>query len=379
MKKYLIGILFALLSLAALGQSNGMEGTPQTPIQPGPSTSTTPANVTAAGATAAGSVSSLQAIANTINRTFGGGGEAGMMERFKSKGLAIASGLGVVAKALAGVLALVSLVWAVLIAMASNQSSIDAAVESIIFATITAFLLFNYPSIVNDVMTLAASVSSSVGIGGVGEAVSEFIRGFFFVFVDTVVKGISGLSFTDWVLKAADLIVGVLLMLIACFFAFTALIELIGVLLIGPVVVGLAIAVGPIFVACIASPYTRRWFDQWLNFLIGGAFLSVITLIVLTLLNAVVTVQITQDAGGSLAGQALAVALLGMGCAKIFAAIPGLADSLFPGRTGAGKAVVSSKDMGQAAKAVPAAAGAASSAGGAAKGAVVSAVTKFLK
>lgn len=316
----------------------------------------------------------LKAIGNMINSIFGGSGERGILEQFKTAGLRIASSTNAVALGLAGALGLVSILWVILLAMAKETSIMGGVVEEVIILSLIAFLLRSYSSIVGDVFSIADSIAQTVNGGGVGVAVTDFVQGFFFSFVGVVVNGVKGLSFKDWLFSSADLVVGVILILIACYYAFSALIELIGVLLIAPVVVGLALAFGPVFIACLASTYTRRWFDTWLNFLIGGAFLSVITLVILTLINQVIISKILDLGTASLAGSALAIAIIGVGCSKVFSAIPALADAMLPGRTGGGSGSTSSSGFMSAPS--KAAAGATSAVKGASKsvGAAVSSI-----
>lgn len=297
-----------------------------------------------------GNAQSLTVIQSVIENLFGSG-SGNLLEKFVASGLTIASGLNSVALPLAGALALASMLWHIMLAMANRKSATDAAIEGILFAVLTAFLIAQYASIVTSVVGFGQTILTSTGFN-LGQAVTNFMNGFLAKFIDVIVKGFEAFGSVNWFLGATDILFGVALMVLACFFAFMAMIELVGVLLIGPVVLGLAIAIGPIFIACLASTFTRRWFNQWFNFLINGAVLSAITVIVLTLLTQVVTLGIGTIGQGSVSGQAIAMALIAVGSAKIFSSIPGFADSILPGRTGAGSAVTSADGLGNAAVSV---------------------------
>ncbi|ABM39512.1 type IV secretion system protein [Polaromonas naphthalenivorans] len=339
-----IGFLLSLMACFSFAQD---------PVSiPAPVSAALAAN-TPAAVKDSGNAQSLTVIQTVIENLFGksNSGES-LIKRFTGSGLTIAGSLtSTVALPLAGALALASMLWHIMLAMANRKSPTDAAIEGILFAVLTAFLISQYASIVRDVVKFGDMVITATG-GTVGESVTNFMTGFLVKFIDVIVKGFSAFSITSWLTGSADMLFGVALMVLACFFAFTAMIELVGVLLMGPVVVGLAIAIGPIFIACLASTFTRRWFNQWFNFLVGGAFLTAVTVIVLKLLTEVVTAGVGAIGEGSVSGQALAMAMIAVGTAKIFAAIPNFADSILPGRTGAGQAVTSGDGLGNSAVAV---------------------------
>ncbi|UUZ66554.1 type IV secretion system protein (plasmid) [Polaromonas sp. P1-6] len=217
---------------------------------------------------------------------------------------------------------------------------------------VTAALLQMFPVILNDIIGLgnyvAASISGSGTAGGaLGKAAHDFIAAFLAKFVDVVVKSIQnmGTGVLDFFSAPMDMVASLFFLVVACYFAFGALLELVGVVLVGPVVIGIAVALSPLFIATLASHWTRRWFDQWFNFLINGAMLTAMVVLVLTLLTGVVAATIGTTATSFQVGEALGLALLAAGMGKIFAAIPSFADALLPGRTSAGAALNSREKL----------------------------------
>ena len=271
------------------------------------------------------------------------------------------------ARIIAGSLALATILWIIVISLVKNESVLPGVTEELIYAIITAALLGWYAQIVNDIVGLGEWVLATTG-GSLRQAVVGFVDGMMAKIIDVIVKGFQNVvSLKGWLLGGAiDWAISILLLLVATYFMVIALLELIGVVLAGPVVIGIAVALGPLFIASFASQWTRRWFNQWINFFVNGAMLTAMVVVVLTLINNVVVRDIGLAPSGFLAGEALALALLAAGMGKIFSSIPSLADGLFPGRTGAGSASAGAKVFTSAPK--TAMSGAASTAQGVASG-----------
>lgn len=306
---------------------------------------------------------SLKAITKIVDAALG----ANLVAAFKNAGLGIAGGLMGGARIIAGSLALATILWIIVISLVKNESVLPGVTEELIYAIITAALLGWYAQIVNDIVGLGEWVLATTG-GSLRQAVVGFVDGMMAKIIDVIVKGFQNVvSLKGWLLGGAiDWAISILLLLVATYFMVIALLELIGVVLAGPVVIGIAVALGPLFIASFASQWTRRWFNQWINFFVNGAMLTAMVVVVLTLINNVVVRDIGLAPSGFLAGEALALALLAAGMGKIFSSIPSLADGLFPGRTGAGSASAGAKVFTSAPK--TAMSGAASTAQGVASG-----------
>jgi type IV secretory pathway VirB6-like protein len=319
-----------------------------------------------------GGLESLRSIGGYIQQVIG----IDLMARFLATALGISTTLMPAALVIGGALALATILWQVMVAMINKDSAMTAATEALLYASLAAALLTMYRSIVQDIVGLGTFIAGRVGSGGgnaLGSAAQGFIEAYLAKFVDIVVKSTENVSgVVSFFTSGIDMLASFFFMLIACWFAFGALIELIGVVIMGPLVVGIGVALGPLFVSTLASHWTRRWFDQWFNFLLNGAILTAIVVVVLTLLTGVIAATVGVGTGGFQTGEALGLALISAGMGKVFSSIPSFADALLPGRTSAGSALNSGKSSSPvpASKTVAsAAAGSAAPAAGAVAGA----------
>lgn len=284
-------------------------------------------------------VESLRLIAEIIDSVLG----KGAIDMFVSAAMPIASSLNGLAMGLAGTLALIALLWALLIAMINKKSAFSAMMEPVIFSLLTTMLLTNYAMIVGDVVGLGQKAIAATG-STVGTAFTKFISVFLESFINIFISVLDRFTFTwgvfSLVLEAAIALVG---LAAAGVLILIALKDIMAVFLTGPIALGIGVAVGPLFIATLPMPATRRWFDQWINFLINASMLTALAVIVMVLIqNAILTtVQGFMSGSTGTIGKVLAIAMIAASLSKVFQAIPSFADALFPGRTGAGSAMSS--------------------------------------
>lgn len=275
-------------------------------------------------------------IAPIINSVFG----QNIIFTFMAAGLSIAGRVNSLAMNIAGGLALIALLWSITMAMLNKDSPLVAAIEPIIFAILTLLLLRNYVTVVHDVVNLGQQVITLTG-SSVGEAVQSFANTFLRAFARMWVNASQRTTGINILAHSFDLFAAVVLLAIAAIMILIALKDVVGVFLIGPLALGLGVALGPLFVATIPSSYTRNWFNHWFNFLINAAMMTAISVVVMLLVNQFISqtiTQITASPDGSL-GKLIALALIAASMSKVFTAIPDFADGLMPGRTNAGKAI----------------------------------------
>lgn len=243
------------------------------------------------------------------------------------------------AKALAGVIGLLTIIWEAMMNMKDDKPVANGLIETVIYTALILFLLQTYPTIVGDFTYLGLQVlTTATGAGDIGVIVTQFITGFIgkiFTMIAGVWHGFTLATLTS----IPDAIFAALCSVAALIFAIMALVQIIEVALIGPVIFALGIVLGPLFIACLISSWTRSWFQSWINFMVNAACITAILGIVVTLVYKV-AVQgndlLTPGASNYLSSDALATALLAYIFGKIFSAVPGYADALLPGRTGAG-------------------------------------------
>jgi type IV secretory pathway VirB6-like protein len=277
-----------------------------------------------------------------------------LVNRFMAGGLQISAQMTEYAKILAGALLTVHILWQITMNMVNNKEILEGVIEDLVFGAVVVFLLYLYPVIVKDIVEFGQKIMDLGASGGIAEAVSKFIRALWGQMATIFKESISQLSswngFLDYLGKSIDMVIALFFSFFALILGALALAEVLSVVILGPVIIGLSIALGPLFVAMLATSWTRRWFDQWLNFFINGALLTAIMAILLSLISNVLLNQLSSSVwGSSLTGGALAMAILCLSLGKIISAVPSFADALLPGRTGAGSARTSGKDTVKAA------------------------------
>lgn len=264
------------------------------------------------------------------------------IERVKQAALSKAEATTTIALSLGGAIALLTLIWSVMILMLSRQSVVGATVEVLLYGLIAAALITQYSTLVDQIFSIAMSLLSAIGLD-VGSTLSEFLQSFFLplaaVFRRFGEDSAPWYSF-EFLKISLDMLGTLVLTAIVIVLLLSAIVSLLSVLLVGPIFFGVGIIFGPIMIATLVSSFTRQWFNQWLNFMIGSAFLTTVAIAVVSLLTGVIGVTAQRlGAGGSgllaMAGLVLLAATTG----KIFESVPAITDAIFPGRTGAGRAL----------------------------------------
>jgi type IV secretion system protein TrbL len=275
-----------------------------------------------------------------------------MLDQFVDGAIGIASGLTGPAKVLAGTLALISLIWGVTMAFINKKPPVNALVEAVIFAGLAALMIQNFTWVADGARHYAGEVMNGQSIAS---KAGEFVMTLFLSFgaiVENVLKSVVSIKS---LFNVTDALIAFVAVFVAIVFGFLSLVTLIGLALQGPFALGIGLSISPLIGATIANPYTRRWFDQWLNFMIGAAFLTAMVYVALTLLmTPLINIMQTVSSGQqtSLAGVAIQAAILMFFASKMLAAVPSIADSLFPGRTGAGSISSSAGDIAKSAASI---------------------------
>lgn len=272
-----------------------------------------------------------------------------------------ASGLRGLALSLTGALLLAYGLWAILLAMKDGKPVIDEVVERLIYGALIVFLINSYTIIVNDVLLLGNALIAKTGTT-FGQAIAAYIVTFVGTGIKLIIKALMGVFSLNIITSAASLLILLMFAGIALKMLLDSLIEVFTIALTGPVYFAVAVTLGPLFIATMASPWTIRWFDQWINFVINAGTLTALLVIVLvtitTFFSSIFQAAASADAAGNglaMAGQVIQYVALTAIAGKIIAQVPAMADGLLPGRTGAGGA---SKGAGASgAKALTSAAG----------------------
>lgn len=280
------------------------------------------------------------AFAGLINSTFG----QGFSDNVKNAAISMAAALVGPAKYLAGAIGLITLIWRVMLAMASKESVLNATLEVLIFGLIAALLIDNYEKVVNQVWDIANQAMEAVGLG-IGQTFAEFVTSFLAPIGDTFknwqklneAKGIWSSLFSE---STLDLLGSIIMTIAIIILLALAVIEIVGVFVMGPVFFAVGVVFAPLMIATIISGMTRKWFEQWFNYMVGSAFLTAVAVAVMKLLTLSIGGAVKNlGQGGSTTLALLGIVLLMGSAAKLFSAVPSITDAIFPGRTGAGAAI----------------------------------------
>lgn len=273
---------------------------------------------------------------------------AGFADAVKNSALGLAARTQTVAYSFAGILALISIFWKGMLTMLERKSIIAPVMEVLIYSSVAVAVIANYTVFVEQIWDIATALLNAIaGAGGVGAALGTYISTFFGA-VGTIFRSISdtwaSVGFWQATTMMMDMLGSVILLVGICIMMIMASVEIIGVFVMGPVFFAVGIVFGPIMIATLASDFTRKWFDQWLNFLISSAMLTTVAVTVLMLLSATAGAAASRIAatpgGGFLA--LIGLGILTMSLSKLFSAVPAITDAIFPGRTGAGSAIAPS-------------------------------------
>lgn len=271
-----------------------------------------------------------------------------ILDQFAAGATGIANRLKGTARVVAGSLALIALFWGVLMAFINKKPPVNALVEVAIFGGLSALMIENFVWVSDGARSYASEIMNN---GTIASKAGEFMKALFLSFGAIITKVLNSVGGLSSILDIGDALIAFVAVCVAIIFGFLSLVTLIGLALQGPFALGIGIAISPLIAATIANPYTRRWFDQWLNFMIGAAFLTALIWVGLDLLmTPIVNIMNTVASGdqASLAGSAIQAAILMFFASKMMGAVPNIADALFPGRTGTSAIASSAGDLAKA-------------------------------
>lgn len=275
---------------------------------------------------------SLEFIAPLINHVFG----RDTVQIFINAALSIANGLNSFAMQLAGVLAILSIIWGVTVAVSSQKSALPVLIEVVLLSALTFLLLSNYSVIVNDLVAIGQKVIEVSG-ASIGDAFQDFINTLIKTFMITFNASIEnrGSNF-EWMKMLVDRVIALVLMIFAFIVLMLSVKDLIGVLILGPVSIGVGVAVGPILLAGIPNGYTRQLAERWVNFMISSAMITAMVVLVLVLMKNTIMEVFVQVVGqnpesAGTTGKIVALAILIASMQQVFNKIPDMVNQLFPG------------------------------------------------
>ncbi|MCU6502327.1 type IV secretion system protein [Rugamonas sp. A1-17] len=265
------------------------------------------------------------------------------------KGLEVARKSVVWAKGLGASLALLYFVVEGIAFMTGKNSSLKASmVEVAVPVAFCSYLLFHYDTLIAEFCGQHGLLSYVREMGG--DPVDGFLT-FYGQILSAVVKSIgnAGTNYLstwsiahplDTVTALAELIITILFSLGVAIVALMGLAEMLGLVLIGPFLTAIGVALGPIFIACIVTPWTREYFTRWIGFVVSA---SLLTAIIGICINIAISLfdfyhfdrYTNQDEPTAMTMLLLLIILTTVN--SLISQAPGIASALVPGSTGASK------------------------------------------
>ena len=306
-------------------------------------------------------------------------------------GMGLADKSQVFALALGGGLALLYLLYQTFLLMAKRTNFVQMMFDIGVPCVIAGFLIQNYSSLFNNFVgpNMMGQVTS---LGGNNPLSATFnMYGTVFSVCSNVMENEFGLlsaatggpdsgfigtmkalmSLTNW----GEIGIILLEMLVVCIFVILCVLicldgvaEVVGLVLLGPFLIGVACAFGKIFIVFLVTPWTRTWFGNWLAFLIGGGMITAVMNVIMniagTMFGALIPAQLATEQTQAASGPAtmLEVVCILMAVNSLIKQTPQIASNLIGGFGGVGSADAVRKNAKIAAK------GSAKGAAGAAKG-----------
>lgn len=282
------------------------------------------------------------------------------------EGASIASAFKTGAMALGGILAVTYLLWAGLKLIADGSGNyLGLMVDVMVPIALAVGVISQYSSVVGGLQSIA-----QMGLNPSGGGLTTTIVSY----ANTILKAVGQADtaeqqtftcFSFFTTTIGDLLHALLmegLMYIVVIISAIGFAELVGLMLLGSVLVGISVAVGPYFIIAGVTPWTRTWMMKWIEFTMSAYCVKSLIMIVVQLITPILssaTAQMSSSTNGGAFPVVAVVILLGIlwVTLKVFKGIPTMAYSLM-GR-GARKApslVDDMKDL--AVRAAQAAAGA---------------------
>jgi len=249
------------------------------------------------------------------------------------------------ARVLGGILALTYLLWSVVRFLADGDDNMMGLfVETGIPVGITAAALANYSTLIGSSGLQGifnAMLASATGGGALSSTITQFGNALFNGLANALAAALGAAACTSLFSASlgvfANIFLTILCVLFAMILAVLALAELVGVLLMGIVLSGVGQAVGPYFLVCGVTPWTKGYMESWLRFLMAAFFYQTLISIVLKLITGVVQAATTSASSiasattGVQLGNAFAMVGLIWVLRHIFMGIPGMAAALIGG------------------------------------------------
>jgi hypothetical protein len=252
----------------------------------------------------------------------------------------VASGMKTGALALGGILAVTYLLWACLKLIADGSGNyLGLMVEVLVPVVLAVGVINQYSSVISSLQSLAQMGLNPSG-GGLTTTIVSYANTIFNAVTQADTVEQQTFSCFSWnTTTIGDLLHALLmegLMYVVVIISAIGFAELIGIMLIGSVLVGVSVAVGPYFIIAGVTPWTRQMMMRWIEFAMASYCVKSLIMIVIQLITPVLSSATAQmssaTTGGSfpIVGVIILFGILWV-TLKVFKGIPLMAGSLMGG------------------------------------------------
>lgn len=257
------------------------------------------------------------------------------------------------APGIAGSLLLVYLIVETINYMGGKNNSLAGVLfDAAIPAAFCAYLLVEYEKLIRQLAEPGAGEKSLLEfVRNIGGDPIAALMGMYSAILQMVATTI-GQALSNWGMSAltsglggiflgfAHTLVTLLLALVMIYILIGGIAEVVGLVLMGPFLCAVAVALGPIFIAGFATPWTREYFSKWLGFLIASAVLSGVIGVCISIATGLFSSFGFNDYTGSYTPTAtslLVAIVVVMSINSLIKQAPSIATALVPGGFGASK------------------------------------------
>lgn len=270
-----------------------------------------------------------------------------------------ASKLTGAALALGGSLALCYLLFESIRHMAGGRTNyIQVLVDVGIPAVVAAALIKGYPGHVESFSSFLDIVRTVVGEpGGLAGSIIDMYSKVLCTLGATILKTFQNVNDATWgivtgimtagqagsgigylLLVLVDLVLSVCYCLAILALVVLGLSNIVSMVLMGPFLFAVGVAFGPIFLACLVTPWTRDYVGRWVGFLVSAALLTGVLGVIIGLTGAVFSMFDTSSAlaagESSSAASLIVLAIFLMTVNALLSQAGSIASALSPGSAG---------------------------------------------
>lgn len=221
------------------------------------------------------------------------------------------------------------------IVMGAGESAIEEFVSALLVVGI--FVGFmqagNYSKLVSALASMMTDLANALFTNGKDpvDQIADIVKATIDGFLQNLPTGLG-----DFAMNVGYFIMIIVMGLAAILAMIVALFFIMIYINIGNVLMAIAMALGPIFVACGVWKVTRTYFDKWLNFLIIAGFYEIVSKLLLVLIAKTALLTKLDTAGSAMIAQAnVFFALMTLATLAYMASlIPDIVNALLPGQIG---------------------------------------------